>query len=188
MKEDIHVCPPWVGKLMASPLRKLYQSPQKILGQYIEPGYNVLEIGPGMGFFSLPMAKMVGESGKVYCVDIQEVMLENLARRALRSGVQNQIDIIVSDSNTFNIKHLNNRIDFGFLFAVVHEVPDKQLLFNELAAVIKNGGHVLFAEPKGHVSEESWNNSLKIAQKMGFNVIENLTIKGSIAALLRLDN
>jgi predicted O-methyltransferase YrrM len=82
-----HVCPWYVGYLLASPLRRLFLNPGKILRPYVKEGMTVLEVGPGMGFFSLPLAKLVGESGHVICVDIQEKMLKNLRKRADNAGL-----------------------------------------------------------------------------------------------------
>ncbi|MEA1968069.1 MAG: hypothetical protein U9N77_07605 [Thermodesulfobacteriota bacterium] len=62
----------WVGHLLASPIRKLLQNPEKILSPHIKPGMTVLDIGCAMVFFSLPMAWMTGPDGKVVCMDIQE--------------------------------------------------------------------------------------------------------------------
>ena len=64
-----HVCPVWVGYLLASPVRKLIQNPKKLLSPYVEEGMTVLDAGCAMGFFSLPMARMVGPNGKVICGD-----------------------------------------------------------------------------------------------------------------------
>lgn len=184
MEKDIHVCPPWVGKLMINPLRKLYQNPKTLLNGYIHPGYKVLEIGPGMGFFSLPMAKMVGETGKIYCVDIQQKMLEKLANRAAKDGLSRFVETIKSDRESLNIENINTTIDFVLLFAVVHEVPDKEQLFKEVAQVLKKGGYVFFAEPKGHVSDQAWNESIAIAKKYGMHLNKKLKVKGSLAVLL----
>ena len=70
-----HVCPWWVGYLIASPLRKLGENPDTILAPLVEPGMTTVDIGCAMGFFSLPLARMVGGSGRVVCVDVQERML-----------------------------------------------------------------------------------------------------------------
>jgi len=75
------VCPWWMGYLLANPVRRLFQNPEKILAPYINKGDKILEIGPGMGFFSIPMASMTGEKGKVYCVDLQPKMLAVLEKR-----------------------------------------------------------------------------------------------------------
>lgn len=81
------VCPFWMGYLLLCPFRRIGQNPGKILAPYVTNGATVLEVGPGMGFFTLPVAKMAGPNGKVVCVDLQEEMLAMLAsRRCAMSG------------------------------------------------------------------------------------------------------
>ena len=63
------VCPHWVGCLLLNPLRRLIHNPDQILASYVTGGMTVLDIGPGMGFFTLPLARMVGPGGKVIGVD-----------------------------------------------------------------------------------------------------------------------
>lgn len=181
MEEQIHVCPPWVGKLMVNPVRKLYQNPKTILKGCIKSGDKVLEIGPGMGFFTIYMAQKTGKKGKVYCVDIQTEMLQNLEKRAQKYGVLHQVETITSKPQSFNISHLNQQINFALLFAVVHEVPDAKKLFEELFAVLKPGASVLYTEPSGHVSNEAWQKSLQKSAKAGFMLLEPVKIRGCIA-------
>lgn len=69
-----------------SKIRKLFQNPNKILSPYIDKGMNVLDLGCGPGFFTLEMANLVGESGKVVAADLQEEMLVK---------VENKIKIII---------------------------------------------------------------------------------------------
>ena len=49
-----HVCPPWMGRLLLNPLRKLVESPKKIFAPFVKEGMVVLEPGCAMGFFTLP--------------------------------------------------------------------------------------------------------------------------------------
>jgi ubiquinone/menaquinone biosynthesis C-methylase UbiE len=70
-----------------NPIRRLIHKPQKILGGYIESGQTVLDIGCGPGTFSLAMAEIVGESGKVIAVDVQEEMLQIVREKAARHGL-----------------------------------------------------------------------------------------------------
>ena len=65
------ICPTWVGYLLLSPLRKLLENPDKILRCFIREGMTVLEPGCDMGYFTLPVARMVGPRGKVVAVDLQ---------------------------------------------------------------------------------------------------------------------
>ena len=65
-----HVCPPWVGRLLLNPLRMLVENPNKIFAPFVKEGMVVLEPGCAMGFFTLPLARMVGPEGKVVAVDV----------------------------------------------------------------------------------------------------------------------
>lgn len=70
------VCPWWIGYLLASPLRRWFgQDPIKIFSPYVREGITVLEPGPGMGFFTIPLARLVGASGKVIAIDVQTKMI-----------------------------------------------------------------------------------------------------------------
>jgi ubiquinone/menaquinone biosynthesis C-methylase UbiE len=84
----------------------------------------VFEPGPGMGFFTLEMARMVGNSGMVVAVDIQTKMIENLARKAQRQGLAGRIDLRLANATGMGINDLIGKVDFVLAFAVVHELPD----------------------------------------------------------------
>ena len=71
-----HVCPWWLAYTFDNPLRKIFHKPQKMLDPYVKAGMKVMDIGCGMGFFSIGMAKLVGDKGKIFSVDLQPKMLE----------------------------------------------------------------------------------------------------------------
>ena len=87
------VCPWWVGYILASPIRKLVQDPARMLKPFVRVGMTVLEPGPGMGFFTLELARLVGPEGRVIAVDVQPQMIAGLRRRAERAGLIDRIDI-----------------------------------------------------------------------------------------------
>jgi 2-polyprenyl-3-methyl-5-hydroxy-6-metoxy-1,4-benzoquinol methylase len=60
-----NVFPWWLGYMLLNPLRRFSQNPKKILNIYVSPGMKVMDIGCAMGFFSLPLARLVGEQGQV---------------------------------------------------------------------------------------------------------------------------
>ena len=76
------ICPWWLGYWLVSPLRKLRENPSKALAPFVREGMVVLEPGPGMGFFTLAVARLVGPEGRVVAVDLQPKMLASLERRA----------------------------------------------------------------------------------------------------------
>ncbi len=178
------VCPVWAGYLLASPLRKLFENPNKILSPYVRDGMNVLDIGCAMGFFSLPLARMVGSKGKVICVDMQAGMIKSLEKRAKRAKLSDRIDTRFCLQNSLGLDDLAAEIDFGFAFAVVHEAPDAAALFSEIYEAIKPSGKLLVAEPGGHVSEEKFKVSVSIAEERGFKVIDKPQISRNRVILL----
>lgn len=178
------VCPIWVGYLLASPIRRLFQNPDKILGPYVKEGMHVLDIGCAMGFFSLPAAAMVGKSGRVLCIDVQEKMTQALQKRADRAGLSDRIETRVCQSDSLCISDLAGTIDFALAMAVVHEVPEAAIFFKEICKALKPSGQLLVAEPKAHVSEKAFEQSLSSAARNGFRTVSAPTFRQSRAALL----
>jgi len=179
-----HVCPVWVGYLLASPLRKLLQNPRKILGPHVRKNMSVLDVGCAMGFFSLPLARLVGPGGTVICVDFQEKMLTSLRKRAEKAGLDERIETRLCRRDSLDLDDLSGRIDFALAFAVVHEVPDPARLFSEIHEAMKPTAGVLVAEPKGQVSAEEFETSISIAEQNGFERIERPRIRRGNAILL----
>ncbi len=179
-----HVCPWWVGYVLVSPLRRWFQDPEKILRPLITEGMTVLDIGPGMGFFTIPAARMVGESGKVIAVDIQEKMLSALQKRAAKAGVQSRIVTRLCEPESIKV---SEQIDLCLLFNVAHEVPDPRTLFTQIRDVLKPTGRLLLSEPGGwHVSEQEFQGTLTLASDAGLKLVAELKIPRSRSALLAL--
>ena len=180
------VCPWWLGYWMASPIRKwLMVDPEKLLAPYVRKGMTVLEPGPGMGFFTLPMARMVGPAGRIVAVDIQPQMLRGLERRAQKAGLTGCIETRLAKPDGMGIEHMAGAVDFVLAFAVVHELPSAERFFFESAASLKPGGVLFFAEPSGHVNEEKFRSELDAARKAGLEPISEPKVSRSHAALLR---
>ena len=178
------VCPFWVGYLLISPLRTLMHNPEKILGPYITQGMKVLDIGCGMGFFSLPIARMVGSKGKVICIDVQEKMIKSLKKRAKKAGLTDIIDPRICHQNSLGLDDLNEEVDFALAFAVVHEVSNVTQFFSEIYKTLKPTGMLLVVEPKGHVSKKDFDITISIAQQKGFKTINHPQIRRSHTVLL----
>ncbi len=183
-----HVCPFWVAYFLASPFRRLWQNPGKILGPYVEPGMTVLDFGPAMGFFSLPMARMVGPDGTIVCVDLQPKMLDGLARRAARAGVAERIETHACGSESLRLEGRDGSFDFALAFAVMHEVPDPARCLHELHHLLKPGAALLLAEPRHHVKADDFERTIAFAREMGFTTAEPPRIRSSLAVLLQKPN
>lgn len=145
----------------------------------------VMDIGSAMGFFSLPMAELVGEDGRAICVDIQQKMLDSLLRRARRADLEHRIETRLSSTDSLGVSDLGGQIDFALAFAVVHEAANPDRLFADVFTALKPGGRVLFAEPKGHVKESAFRKSTTIAEAEGFQLIDTPNIPRSHAVVLQ---
>lgn len=173
-----HVCPPIVGYLLLNPLRKLVENPEHLFKPFVREGMTVLEPGCGMGFFTLPLARMVGRSGKVVAVDIQERMLEKVQKWALRAGLDGRIDCIQARGSSLSLEDISGKADLALALYVIHEVPDQRLFFTETFEAIKPGGEMLVYEPAGHVTEIEFNDSISLAESVGFEKTPTMEIEG----------
>lgn len=177
------VCPWWLGYLLASPLRAWIQSPATILAPHVRSGMTVLEPGPGMGFFTLELARLVGTKGRIVAPELQPQMLTTLARRAKKRGLGERIELRAAAESRLGIDDLASAVDFVLAFAVVHELPNAAMFFQECFAALRPGGQLLLAEPRGHVSRPDWDLTLHAAAQSGLHKIEDITIPRSHAAL-----
>lgn len=164
-----HVCPPWVGYILLNPLRKFFENPEKILGPLVQEGMTVLEPGCGMGYFTLPLARMVGPQGRVVAAEIQEKMLSALSRRARRAGLLDRLDLRHIEEDGLGIEDLSGKVDFAAAIHVVHEVPDQEMFFKEVLEALKPGGKLLVIEPKGHISQDEFVQTVATAKNVGFS-------------------
>ena len=176
-----HVCPWWLGYLIDNPLRRLLHNPEKFVGPYVKPGMAVMDVGCGMGIFSIAMAKMVGAAGCVTAVDIQQKMLDTLRKRAEKAGVADRIRTHRCEPNRLDIEA---RVDFVLASAMMHEVPDARRLLAEIHTCLKPGGRLLIAEPRFHVSGWVFAETIAAAKDVGLRWVEEPWVRHSRAALL----
>lgn len=180
-----HVCPWWLGYFLVSPLRRLVERPERILAPYVRPGLRVLEVGCGMGFFTLPLARMVGSAGQVLCVDIQPRMLAALGRRARRAGLSQRIEARTCDAAGLGLADRAGAFDLALLIHVLHELPDAAAALAEICAALKPQGQVLLIEPAGHVSVADFEAQLDAARAAGLAIESRWPHKRYRAVVLR---
>jgi ubiquinone/menaquinone biosynthesis C-methylase UbiE len=179
------VCPWWVGYLLVNPLRRLMQDPAAILKPYVRQGMKVLEPGPGMGFFTLELARLVGPSGRVIAVDVALQMIAGLKRRAKKAGLLERIDARAVPANSMELGDLREKIDFVLAAFGVHEMPAAAVFFAEAAGAMKPAATLLLMEPTGHVSVAEFEEQLNAASANGLKIAARLSMRGCQAALLQ---
>ncbi len=174
------VCPRWMCFTFDNALRRLIQNPENIVNPYLREGQIALDIGAGIGYFTIPMAKRVGEKGRVIAADIQESMLKGIAKRADRAGVTDRIILRLSTDESLNV---GGQFDFILVFWMAHEAKNLKTFFRQLRAHLKKGGRLLVAEPRIHLSRKKFDEEVKMARLAGLLLIDQPKISLSHAAL-----
>jgi ubiquinone/menaquinone biosynthesis C-methylase UbiE len=120
-------------------IRDLFRSPGRKLAEVeLKPGLQVLDFGCGPGSFSIAAAELVGETGKVYAVDIHPLAIERVQQRALKKGLKN-IEAIQTDCKT---GLPNNSIDRILMFDVFHQLKNSDRVLEELARILKPNAYL----------------------------------------------
>src|SRR5512139_3962505 len=178
------LCPWWIGYFLANPLRRLVHDPSAILRPFVSGGMTVVEPGPGMGYFTMELARLVGRSGRVVAVDVQPEMLGELRRRARKAGLLDRIDARLGPGEGMGVDDLHGQVDFVLAFAVVHEMPSVGRFFAEASSLLRNGRRLLLAEPAFEVTEEEFAATLRISNQNGFRVESRPCIRWTRSAVL----
>jgi len=162
-------CPWWFLFTFDNPLRKFYQDPEKILAPYLNQGDIAVDLGCGMGYFSIPLAILVGDTGKVISVDLQSEMLSGLHKRAQRIGLAERINLHQCTQEQIGVI---GPVDFVLAFWMVHEVHLRKKFLDQIYKMLKDGGNLLIAEPYLHVSGRSFQQMQAELKESGFSILE----------------
>ena len=141
----------------------------------------MLDVGPGMGYFTIPMARMVGGTGRVIAADVQQRMLTFLESRAKKAGLAQRIAPHLASQESLGV---HEQIDFALAFWMVHEVQDQGRFFEELKSILKPGGLFLMVEPAMHVSKKMFQETEQRGEAAGFALKEKPGIFMSRSDLL----
>ncbi len=179
-----HVCPWWCCFTFDNPVRKLFHDPMAILAPYVEPGHTAIDIGPGMGYFTIPLCRLVGNQGKVIAIDIQEKMLDALSRRAERNGVRENLLVHLGRQDGFGIAEQG---DFILAFWMVHEVPDQRLFLEGVKQLMKPDASFLMVEPVLHVAKKMFERTIQTGLAVGLKIQARPRIAFSQSVLFRLN-
>jgi SAM-dependent methyltransferase len=162
---DQRVCPAAQSGWLVSPVRRLFNSPRRILAGLVHPGDVVIDLGCGPGYFTLPLAGMVGDAGQVIAVDVQTEMLAALRLRAEQAGLASRVRLWRSGPEGPGAL---GPADFVLAFWMVHEVPDQAGFLAQVHDSLKPQGLFLLVEPRGHVGKARFAETVGLAEKAGF--------------------
>ena len=160
--------------------RRLHQRPNRFLDAIIEPGMITADIGCGLGFYAIEMARMVGEKGQVFAIDFQPEMLRVTERKARKAAVSERVKILHCAQDDLVI---SEQVDFALSMWVAHEVPDRTRFFRQIGEMLKPDGRYLLAEPRFHVGRELYGAICDDAAEAGLDKISEPAVGGSRASL-----
>jgi ubiquinone/menaquinone biosynthesis C-methylase UbiE len=182
-KSDNHVCPAAHAGTLDTRLRRLVHKPEVILHDHVREGSVVMDIGCGPGYFSIPMAKMIGDKGKVIAVDLQKEMLHKLKMKAEKMNLN---DRFVFHNCTVDDIGISEKVDFVLTFWMVHEVQNIDIFFQQLIRTMKPGSVYMLVEPKLHVPLERYKEIVNAAAKAGLRPSANLKVRLSRGVVFKI--
>ena len=106
-------------------------------------GERMLEIGPGTGIYSIPIAKALGQDGSLDVLDVQQEMLDEVAARARAAGVGN---VTATRGDARTLPYPDGTFDAAYLVTVLGEIPDEAGALRELRRVLKPEGRLVVGE------------------------------------------
>lgn len=115
------------------------------LREALEPrdGERILEVGPGTGYYAVPVAEWIGPDGRLDVFDLQQEMLDHTLREAGRCGVEN---VHAEQGDATSLPYEDASFDGAYLVTVLGEIPDRDAALRELRRVLKPGGRLVVGE------------------------------------------
>jgi ubiquinone/menaquinone biosynthesis C-methylase UbiE len=178
-----HVCPHQGAFFLDNWIRRLIQSPRRILAPYVRAGDTVIDLGCGPGFFTLEMARLVGSAGQVVAADLQPGMLAHVRRKAEKKGVSDRILLHQCAAERVGLDLV---ADFILAYYMVHETPSPAAFLAEVKGLLKQEGRLLIVEPKFHVSQAAFAAQIDAAAAQGFEPVDFPKRVGGRSVLLAL--
>jgi ubiquinone/menaquinone biosynthesis C-methylase UbiE len=185
MKADKRICPVENAGGLDNSIRKFLQNPKKILKPFIKKGMTVLDLGCGPGVFTIEIAKLLVDSGKVIAADLQEGMLDKVKQKIKGTKLEKIIVLHKCKEDTIGV---TEKVDFILAFYMIHEVPDQKKLFGELFSILKPKGTIFIVEPKFHVTKKSFEIMIGILKELGFELKDSPKVFFSRTIVLTKNN
>jgi ubiquinone/menaquinone biosynthesis C-methylase UbiE len=173
-----HICPAYFAFFLDNWIRRWIQPPARIVGEYIQTGDTVLDIGCGPGFFTFEMARRVGASGRVYAIDLQPAMLAKVGRK----GFADRIHLHLCSTDRID---LAVQADFALAYYMIHETPCADDFLEEVYQMVRPGGRLLVVEPKMHVSRKAFDTMCQTGERLGWKIEGTPAGKGGRSVVYR---
>jgi len=162
--------PPTLNPLLDAPVREISQ-PRHITLERIGlmPGMKALELGPGLGYYTIEAARLIGPEGTLSAVDVQPRMVASVQEKAREAGLEN-VEARVADGK--RLPYPSGTFDLAFLVSVLGEIPDKGRVLRELRRVLKPNGRLSITETMPDSNYMLMPEVVGWAQTVGFELVE----------------
>lgn len=162
--------PQFLANLIDNPLRRRIQPPDEMpLRHGLQPGMQVLEVGPGNGRYTLAAARRIGPTGRLVTVDIESRMIERVRQRAQAEGVAN---IEARVANVYDLPFEDGSFDAIYMITVIGEIPEPARAMHEFQQVLKPGGTLAFSELLMDPDYPLVRTLVRLASQAGFRLKE----------------
>lgn len=175
-------CPYQLSFILDSPLRRLILSPQKLADRlHLKKDSQVLEIGPGSGYFSVEVARRIPH-GYLELFDLQQEMLEKARRKIEKAGFHN---VGFTQGDATNLPFDENEFDIVFLVAVLGEASDPEACLQSIYKILRPSGLLSITEQPGDPDHLPLQVVCSLAEKHGFEFVESHGRKKNYTANFR---
>ena len=124
--------------------REWEESPDKMLDALdLKPGQTVADVGAGVGYLTLRIAKRVGPVAKVYGVDVQKEMLVRLRKNAIKAKLLNVETVLGTENDP---KLPAGQIDLILMVDVYHELSQPQAMLQNMKKALSPTGRLVLVE------------------------------------------
>lgn len=169
--------------------RELLPPDETLIKLGLHEGDVMADIGCGIGYFTIPASKIVGDSGNIFAMDISPEMLQDVGIKIKSTTISN-IEIILTEENDLKLE--DNKITFAFISAVLHEADEKENFLKEIKRIISPKGKIAIVEwqkinsdfgpPIDHRLDKM--DLIKVLDTVGFSNISTIDIGENFYGLI----
>ena len=123
--------------------RKLLPPEQTLINLGLHEGDVMADIGCGIGYFTIPASKIVGDSGNIFAMDISPEMLQDVGIKINNNNISN-VEIVLTEENDLKLEA--NKLTFAFISNVLHEADEKEKFINEIKRILSPKGRIAIVE------------------------------------------
>jgi ubiquinone/menaquinone biosynthesis C-methylase UbiE len=152
----------WI-KLLEAPARVEALKVDEIVGHLgLKSGDVVADLGAGTGVFSVPIARIVGPTGKVYAVEVDQALVDYIAKKVKAQQIANVQTVL----GRFADPALPaSDVDLAFIHDVLHHIESRAEYLKQVARYLKPGGRIAIVEPDAQKGSHSDNPKLQITKE-----------------------